>query len=73
MKPNHPKSERLLGITETRARFNLSRSAFYRHKARLLAYGLQEVRLGKKGRRFRAASLDACIRKMSEIDDAIIA
>jgi len=59
-------NERLLTIREAMACFGMRATMFYKYRPRLLAYGLQEVRFGNKGRRFRAASIDKCIRNMAE-------
>lgn len=66
-------TERLLTISEVMVRFGMRATMFYKYRPKLLAYGLQEVRFGKKGRRFRAASVNKCIRKMAERDACVTA
>ncbi|HEW79445.1 MAG TPA: hypothetical protein ENH34_05740 [Phycisphaerales bacterium] len=58
--------EELLSVTKVMARLAMGRTTFYRWRPKLIAFGLQEVRFGKKSRRFRASSLDRCIKRMSE-------
>jgi predicted DNA-binding transcriptional regulator AlpA len=57
--------ERLLNLNETAKRLGISRRQFYKLRPRLIAKGLQEVRVGHR-RGYREASLDVLIRKAAE-------
>ncbi|MHC4153719.1 MAG: helix-turn-helix domain-containing protein [Planctomycetota bacterium] len=58
-------SERLIRLNEAADRLGISRRSFYRLRARLVARGLQEVRVGCQ-RRYREQSLDRIIQDASE-------
>ncbi len=59
------KPERLIGRTETAARLNMKPRSFTRHKAKLIAQGLQEVQMGNS-KSYREASIDRIIAKAAE-------
>jgi hypothetical protein len=58
-------SERLLSITETAQRLDMSTRSFARHKAKLVAMGLQTVKIGQYAK-FRESSLDRVIQRLAE-------
>jgi predicted DNA-binding transcriptional regulator AlpA len=64
--------EKLLSIRETMALFGLKSSAFYHYLPRLKAWGLQAIKFGKKGQKFRASSIDRCIKKMAEAEVKLV-
>lgn len=57
--------ERLLSRLETAQRLNMSTRSLSRHKARLMALGLQAVQIGQYPK-FRELSLDKLIQKLAE-------
>jgi predicted DNA-binding transcriptional regulator AlpA len=58
-------NERLLQLNETANRLGISRRQFYRLRPRLIARGLQEIRIGHQ-RKYRESSLDDIIRRAAE-------
>ena len=58
-------SERLLSRLETAQRLNMSTRSLSRHKARLMALGLQAVQIGQYPK-FRESSLDRLIQRMAD-------
>lgn len=63
-------SERLLQLGETAKRLGISRRQFYRLRPRLIARGLQEVRVGKLPK-YREVSVDDIIRTAAETGRAL--
>lgn len=58
-------AERLLSRRETAQRLNMSPRTFTRHRAKLLAFGLQMVQIGQYPK-FRESSLDRLIQRLAE-------
>lgn len=58
-------AERLLSRAETAKRLDMSTRSFDRHKAKLMARGLQTVKIGKYAK-FRESSLDGVIQRLAE-------
>ena len=57
--------EQLLKLDEAARRLGISRRQFYRLRARFVAKGLQEVRVGQF-RKYREQSLDCLIQRAAE-------
>jgi hypothetical protein len=58
-------AEKLLSRKDTAQRLAMSTRTFARHKAKLIALGLQVVKIGQYVK-FREASLDKLIQRLSE-------
>lgn len=58
-------AENLLSRKEAAQRLNMSPRTFSRHKARLMALGLQAVQIGQYPK-FRENSLDRIIQRLAE-------
>ncbi|AQT69202.1 hypothetical protein STSP2_02389 [Anaerohalosphaera lusitana] len=58
-------AERLLSRKETAQRLSMSMRSFSRHRARLMALGLQAVQIGQYPK-YREASVDRLIKKLAE-------
>lgn len=65
-------SESLLTPSETAKIFGFKKAAFYKYLPKFKAYGLQRIQFGKKGCRFSATSVDACIRNMAESEAHLV-
>ena len=63
-------AERLLDIKETAARLGISVRSFHRHRTKLIAVGLQIVRLGQRVT-VREGSIDAVIRYAAEREEPL--
>jgi len=64
-------SEHLLDYDQVAMRLSVTRRTIVRHLPSLKANGLQQVNFGKRGVRFRAASLDRMIERAAEREEAI--
>jgi hypothetical protein len=58
-------AENLLSRKEAAKRLNMNPRTFSRHKARLMALGLQAVQIGQYPK-FRESSLDRIIQRLAE-------
>lgn len=58
-------AEKLLSRRETAKRLSMSPRTFTRHKAKLMAFGLQAVQIGQYPK-FRESSLDRLIQRLAE-------
>jgi hypothetical protein len=58
-------AEKLLSRRETAQRLSMSCRTFTRHRARLMALGLQAVQIGQYPK-FRESSLDRIIQRLAE-------
>lgn len=63
-------AELLLSLNEAARRLGISRRQFYRLRARLIARGLQEIRVGQMPK-YREQSLDRVIQRTAENGGAL--
>lgn len=57
--------EQLLTVKEATARLRINPTSFYKYRAKLMALGLQQVRIGRCVR-YRESSVNRVIKRMAE-------